>query len=150
MYKCDICGREMNKKQRCEGYILCKKHLHQLKKYHGFLDDNPRDSRDMNEFRYLGKEIIEMDVYDNKFEKVASFIFDSEDLARVQYHKWRKNRNGDIITGTKTNKNPKRLFSRFILEVGDDEYVEHINGNSLDLRKKNLRIVPWKEESLDD
>lgn len=141
MYKCDICGRKMTKKNKVYGMNLCSKHMHQYHKYHKFLDNNPRTEKDLNEFRFLDKSTVEFDVYNIKSEKVNSFIIDAEDLQKVRYHKWRIDSNNRIVTGNCTQKNPKREISRFILDINSrDVVVDHISGNSLDNRKQNLRM----------
>ena len=42
-HKCDICGRELTRKIKSHGYVLCDKHYKQYKKYGKFLDNNPRE-----------------------------------------------------------------------------------------------------------
>lgn len=140
MYKCDICGREMFKKNRCYGYNLCKKHMHQFRKYGRFLDSNPRTQNDLNEYRIKGK-VTEFDVYNQRCDVVDHFIIDTADLEKVKYHKWRRDTNNHIITGNSTNKTPRRELSHIIVGVvPDDKVVDHINHDPRDNRKSNLRI----------
>lgn len=146
MYKCDICGRKIHKKNRAYGYTLCSKHMHQYLKYNKFLDNNPRTENDLNEFRFLDNKTVEFDVYNKKQEVVNHFLIDKDDLNKIRYHKWRIDGNKRVITGNSTNKNPRRELSRFILGITDSSLVvDHVNGNSLDNRKQNLRICTQRE-----
>ena len=141
MYNCEICGREIFKKNRIGGYTVCGKHMHQYYKYGKFLDNIPRTNKDLNEFRYINDKIIEFDVYYQNNTVCDSFIIDREDLNKIRYKKWRKDSNNHIITGNNTQKTPRVEISRLLLNVTDEKYVvDHINGNPLDNRKCNLRI----------
>ena len=99
MYNCEICGREIFKKNRIGGYTVCSKHMHQYYKYGKFLDNIPRTNKDLNEFRYINDKIIEFDVYYQNNTVCDSFIIDREDLNKIRYKKWRKDSNNHIITG---------------------------------------------------
>lgn len=73
---------------------------------------------------------------------------DSEDLPRVSEHKWR------VTTVDKYNKpravsslNGRKilLLSRFIMNAPDGKVVDHVNGDTLDDRKSNLRVCSQRE-----
>ena len=79
--------------------------------------------------------------------KGREVLIDDEDYERVMYYTWRIN-NGYVITNTKIKDNQEKLrfnlkLHRLVLNLkkGDGLIVDHINGNRLDNRKKNLRLV---------
>ena len=146
MYKCEICGRGLKKKNRVSGYTVCPKHMHQIRKYGHAIDSNPRSEKDLNEFRIINDKTVEFDVYNIKSEVMGHFIIDREDLKKIRYHKWRMSTNHRIITGNCTNKSPRRELSRFLLDVTDaNMVVDHINGDPSDNRKSNLRVCTQNE-----
>lgn len=141
MFICEQCGRKTKKKIRYGGYTLCSKHMHQLQKYHRFLDDNPRSQHDLNEIRVRGN-IAEVDVYDTHGNTVATFIIDAEDVDKIRYHKWRLSY-GHIVTGNNTKTHPTTQLSHLLLDEPSTDYhhkIDHINGDALDNRKANLRV----------
>lgn len=140
MYKCEVCNREIFKKHLCDGKCVCTKHMHQFRKYGRFLDNISRTNNDLNDY-VIEETIAKFNVYNQKNIYVASFIIDKEDIEKVKYHKWRIDNNNHIITGNCTKSHPRKELSRLILECNDEsKVVDHINGNTLDNRKCNLRI----------
>ena len=144
-YKCDICGRPLFKKIRMHGMTLCSKHMHQILKHGHALDNNPRTQKDLNEFRYLDKNTIEFDVYNAKCEIVNHFWIDADDLQKVRYHKWRIDTNNHIITGNCSKTRPRRELSHIIMDCPDDKVVDHIDGDSRNNKKNNLRVCTQAE-----
>ncbi len=81
--------------------------------------------------------------------KVA--IVDDEDFDRVAQFKWaltcHKERNSPdhyarrSVWQSATKKSVTVLMHRFILDAPRDKHVDHINGNGLDNRRSNLRLV---------
>jgi len=67
------------------------------------------------------------------------FIFDIEDYDKIKNYYWKINDSGYIISNIK-GKNAIRLH-RLIMNVDNNKYVvDHINHDTLDNRKINLRI----------
>lgn len=151
MYQCEICNRESAKKISYGGYTLCSKHMHQLQKYHKFLDSNPRTQKDLNEYRVdTERGIAIFNLYDQRQNKVSEFIIDIDDLQRVKYHKWRLSY-GNVVTGNNTNKTPTVYLTHLIMGVKDTDYehkIDHRDGDTLNNRKSNLRVCTQGENTL--
>lgn len=144
MFKCEICGRESNKKIRYGGYILCSKHMHQLQKYGEFKDNTERTQSDLNEFKIVDNMVV-FDLYDTHQYKKGEFIIDLDDLELVRYHRWRASY-GHIVSGSIHN---TIILSRLIMNCTDPNMVvDHINGNGFDNRKQNLRICTQQQNVL--
>ena len=68
-------------------------------------------------------------------------LVDSEDYFAVAKHKWHVNPCGGSGLYAHRRKDGKLVsMHREILGAKDGEYVDHINGDSLDNRRRNLRI----------
>ncbi len=67
-----------------------------------------------------------------------TFLFDAQDLEFVKQHRWRIDDYGYPVT--RINRQNLRL-SRMLLSPTDNEYVDHINGDTRDNRRHNLRIA---------
>ena len=147
MYECEICGRKVNKKIRMGGYTLCYKHMHQLHKYGKFLDNIPRTNSDLNDY-VVSDGVAYFNLYNQKNEKIATFIIDVCDIKKVKYHKWRLS-HGHVVTGL-PSKGQQRDLSHVVLDIPKDDsvVVDHINGDPLDNTRDNLRICSQGENVL--
>lgn len=130
---CDICGRYQHRMIHSHGYTLCNKHYKQLKKYGKFLDNNPRTQKDKNEFIKINDNYSIYYLYDMYGNRVAKGYIDNEDVAKVKNIKW------GYSHGYASGKTKSLMMHRRILNT--TEFVDHINHNTLDNRKCNLRIV---------
>lgn len=137
-YVCSVCGRIMFKKIKAFGHIYCFKHYRQHKKYGCFLDNNPRTPRDKNEIRIDGKTSY-LDLYDKYSNVVGTVKFDTEDIPKIRYTKWRLSHGYAMSDSTKTGHN--KHFTHEIIRTKEGQYIDHINHDTLDNRKCNLRIV---------
>lgn len=143
-YVCSVCGRIMFKKIKAFGKIYCNKHYKQQKKYGKPLDNNPRTSYDKNEIR-IDNNIAYMDLYDKNSNVIATTIFDPEDIDKVRYTKWKLSSSGYVMN-TPKYKGHNKHFSRTILQT--NQFVDHINHNTLDNRKINLRVVTKSQNQM--
>lgn len=149
MKKCEVCGREINRANYLNGYVLCSKHMHQYHKYGKFLDNNPRTQKDLNGYRIEG-EVVIFDLYEGGHSnKIDEFLIDLEDVEKVKYHKWRFG-HGHVVTGLPA-RGTQRDLSWVVLGLDNRDkenkkiVIDHINGNPKDNRKQNLRICSQAE-----
>lgn len=67
------------------------------------------------------------------------FLFDKDDYEKIKGYCWREANNGYIIS-QETGSDKCVLFHRIITDALEGQIVDHINHNTLDNRKNNLRI----------
>lgn len=130
--------------------LLCPKHSKQLRKYGKFLDNNPRTIYDPNEIRVKG-DYAEVDVYDKQANVQQTFIIDTEDIPIVAKYKWgAKYYKQDKLwyVACIDNKTRKHIYLHHLLMGFPTETIDHINGNTLDNRKCNLRIATKSIQSI--
>ena len=140
-HKCEVCGRMWRKKLKADGKTVCNKHYKQFKKYGKFMDSSPRTQRDKNEIIYE-KDYAKICLYDRYYNIIAYALIDLEDVPKVKNIKWRINCNGYVMN----NSNHSLFQHRVILNT--DSFVDHINGNKLDNRKRNLRICTKQQNKM--
>lgn len=131
---CKQCGRRYDGEHHSKDY--CRKHELQLKKYGHFLDANPRNNFDPNEFRFIGEDKVEFDTYDQTTGNVnATFTIDAEDYPRVAKYKWHEDSHGYA-------KNQNNVFlHRVIIDAKPGAQVDHIDNDTKNNCKSNLRSV---------
>lgn len=84
----------------------------------------------------LGNEII--------LSNGAMVFIDEVDFEKVSKITWYPHSAGYAVGHLPSPKKgiyPKVLMHRYIMNVSDDIQVDHINGNKLDNRRENLRLV---------
>lgn len=136
-YFCEVCGRKYDGSHHNAQY--CRKHECQLKKYGKFLDSNPRNKFDPNEFRFIGNDVVEFDTYDEvSCNVVATFKIDAKDYPIVSKFKWQHapDRWGHMYAKSKNG-----LLHRLLLEAKPGQQVDHVNLDTTDNRRCNLRIA---------
>lgn len=128
---CDICGSNHHVIYH-EGKHYCLRHYSQIKNLGGLKEVTVFDR---NEY-YIKDNVAYIILRNAKNENVAEVKVDFEDLDRVVCYKWRLN-----TWGYAENKNVG-LMQRFILnEYNPKNIPDHINRDTLDNRKDNLRIA---------
>lgn len=135
---CSQCGRVLKPFER-NSRNLCKKHLHQFEKFGEFKDNNPRGVFDPNEIKIL-KDHAEIDTYDSYGNVMHTFLLDIEDVKYLEGHKWRSIIKRKNYACPYLGTGHTVYFHKLILD-NPKQQVDHINRNTLDNRKSNLRIV---------
>lgn len=80
------------------------------------------------------------------YDSNKKFYFDLEDYDKIKDYYWVINNHEYVITGGANN--PDILMHRLILKVTNDKEVDHINHNTNDNRKENLRIVTRSQNQM--
>lgn len=125
---CKVCGRE-----HTLNTDLCSKHYNQFKRFGKCLDSNPRNQYDLNEIR-IKDNYGEIDTYDINCNVNCTFKFDLKDLPLLQGKKWRAIfKRGVPYLGT----GHTIYFHRLVCNT--DYSVDHINRDTTDNRRENLR-----------
>lgn len=136
-YRCCVCGRQLFRKIKSHGKVYCNKHYNQIKKYGTPQDTNPRTTYDKNEIIVDGK-VARVKLYDAHCNHIATAIIDAEDVNKIRYTKWKLSASGYAANIPKFSGSNKHMHREIL---GTDQFVDHINHNTLDNRKNNLRIV---------
>lgn len=142
---CPQCGRV-----HFSTNLLCNKHDKQFRKYGYFLDTNPRTIYDPNEMRVKG-DYTEIDVYDKQANVSKTFIVDTEDIPLISKYKWgakyykRDNLYYIVCIDVKTR---QHIYLHKMLMGFPTDTVDHINGDTMDNRKCNLRITTKSVQSI--
>lgn len=128
---------------------LCSKHEKQVSKYGYITDQSKETTRDKNKIYYENDYAL-LEIRNKKNEKLCDVIIDTEDVERIRQYKWRKSGTRGGMRFYSTIDNKEVLLSRFILNYDGPLVVDHINQNTLDNRKSNLRIVTNNENLLNN
>lgn len=143
---CCICGKKsvsiFNQKE------YCRKHYMQMYHHNEILKETIYDRNEFIEYDTY-YELILKNMF---FEKVARTKIDKDDFEKVHQYKWychQYDGGKQYCQGTLKNGVKIRLH-HFVLNIEHNtlpkgHVVDHINGDSLDNRKENLRIVSQQE-----
>lgn len=94
-----------------------------------------------NSYEYIDENTVKLIIRNNKQEINGFTLIDKKDLEKVTKYKWRLA--GSYVKGGEDN---NTWLHRFIMDCVDgDMDVDHINHNTYDNRRSNLRIVTRKE-----
>ena len=135
MKKCKTCGRECNRLS----LGMCSKHYNQYKKYGYCLDTNPRTKKDLNEI-VIYDDYAEIILYDEHCEEKCRALIDLEDVDNIKMYKW-------FFDGRYVRNSNKQKLHRTIIDVSEEKIIDHINHNTLDNRKSNLRICTQNDNA---
>lgn len=143
-YRCSVCGRQLFRKVKSHGKVYCNKHYDQLKKYGHAIDTNPRTLMDRNEIVIDGK-VARVKLYDARCNHIATAIIDADDVDKIRYTKWKLSASGYAMNAPKFSGSNKHMHREVL---GTDQFVDHINHNTLDNRKCNLRVVTKSQNAM--
>lgn len=136
----DGCQNEAKQKYGGDNKYYCGKHLHHMYRYGKILE---RTRLSPNDFIIddIDSSIAYIVVYDNKNNIKNKVMIDTEDLGKISTYKWHINDSTGYCRTS--NKEVNNSLHRFLLNLDDfdGDYVDHVNGDKLDNRKCNLRIV---------
>lgn len=132
---CEICGSDKYVfKSVITQQYLCNKHRTQL---------NTKGK--IKRTRYDANEIILKDnyaimkIYNINGKEIAETLIDINDVEKIKLYKWALS-GGRIKYVTSINNDHQLLLHRLIMNANDNQMVDHINHNTLDNRKSNLRL----------
>lgn len=144
MKKCTYCERT-DKNHRLINFqdkiLVCWKHARQL--YNKKKISN-RNKYDKNEIFNRG-DYFEAALYDIKCNIKAYFKFSKQDLKLVKSHKWWMNNFRYILADI--GKGKRIFFHRTVLQCPEDLTVDHINGDTLNCQRNNLRFATLSQNS---
>lgn len=124
---------------------LCSKHAAQVRKYGKVMDHNQRIVHDPNEIRVF-ESYCEIDTYDQFGNVTYTFKFSPCDIEIAKSRKWQLSMKDKGVKPYLNNKDTD-YFHRVILKdkLKPGLEVDHINGDSADNRRENLRIIKKHE-----
>ena len=123
--KCPSCGKERDKSfRRFKGIFYCNRHYRQLKKYGQIIET----IYDKNTFLEEDK-IVKILLKNNELFT----IIDKEDFPLVKDYKWK------FSSGYAATKNNGKTIYMQDLILPSNKTIDHINRDTLDNRKCNLR-----------
>jgi hypothetical protein len=99
-----------------------------------------------NRFRVAGT-VAYVALTDRAGKTVAEAIVDADDVARaLEFGRWRRLGSGYVATSKFENGKRREVYlHRFLADAPTGVVVDHINGDPLDNRKDNLRVVRHSE-----
>jgi hypothetical protein len=135
----EVCKVEgCNDKVSAKGY--CNRHYKQMNTF----GEIRRTRVDPNEI-VIKEDYAEMKLYDKYGNERNMTLIDIEDVPLISMYKWCY-KEGYVMTGH-TRTNDRKLLHRFIVNAPNDKVVDHINQDTLDNRKCNLRICTVAENN---
>jgi len=142
---CPVCGKVHSESLSKENF--CSKHYYQKLRYGKFLDNSPRSIYDPNEYRIEGNTTY-IKVYDKHGNTLnKEIIIDTEDIPKVlQYKVFLQNKGKNMYYGMcNIKRNIKIPVHKIVTNFLN---VDHIDGNTLNNCKSNLRETDMTIQNL--
>lgn len=132
--KCVACGADFA--SHFKGLPYCNKHYLQMYT-NGFIGAKPRQNT--NTFFFAAEGVVVGTTADGNH-----YLFDAADYDLVSQHSWCFSKTGYLVS----NINGKvTKMHRFLLNAEPGQTIDHINGDSSDNRRSNLRFCSVKDNS---
>ena len=98
----------------------------------------------------VGNDISWLCIIDNKEQSTVLFTIDTEAIPVIQDYRWYLHRKKGIpvYAATRSNGNKYILLHRLINKTGKGLETDHVNGDTFDNKKCNLRSVTTSENGL--
>lgn len=125
---------------------MCTKHYKQMYRYGKILKRTKRDPNEIIKY----DDYAEIILYDNNGNEKHRAKIDIDDIENVNKYKWYSSFSEDRYYVQSDNVNGKRVYlHRFIMNCYDTcKIVDHINHNTFDNRKSNLRVVTASQNNM--
>lgn len=120
----------------------CKTHWSILNLHNGKIPE--RMQRTPNQY-IVNKNYTEIVLYDKNSNEVARTKIDRDDIKKTRKYKWCFSHEKYVVT---QSKGINLRIHNLIMNTQKGSVVDHINHDSLDNRKKNLRIVTQHENGI--
>lgn len=142
---CKECERDYGLTKTKFGYYLCTKHYTQLSRHGKILK---RTRFDPNEF-ILHKNYAEMLIYDKDGNEKTRILISLEDVEKVKPYKWQMHSEKGGYIASKSFEGRKKVYlHRYLLDAQKNEVVDHINHDTLDNRRCNLRKCSYSQNMM--
>lgn len=130
---------------RFNGTVYCERHYRQLKKT-GELQEISKF--DPNRYTKKGDAIF-IELLDRNKNIVGIAIIDCKDYHLVEEFKWSLSESGYAVSRTTVNeKSGLHYMHKIILSAKKSDIGDHIDGNKLNNRRSNLRIVDSSKNAM--
>lgn len=134
--KCKV--PDCNRDAVCSGY--CKKHNEQFTRNGKIFKVTTHDKNEI----IIKNKYAEIVLYNRKCEEIARTKIDIEDLEKVTKYRCGTTK-GYVYIQLPSG---RQRLHRFIMNAPNNMVVDHINHNTLDNRKNNLRICTIQQNSM--